>query len=213
MLSLRTSDATAFTIGHSNLSFAAFAALLERHRVAVVADVRSAPYSRFNPQFNREALADRLGARGLGYLYLGGALGGRPNDPACYDKGRIRYDRVTATKRFQDGVERVVREAQARRLALMCAEKEPLDCHRTLLIAPALTERGVEVAHILADGELERQDCALDRLLAKFNLQPDGDLFRERQPLAALLEEAIALQAGRVAYVDGSLATDLGRER
>ena len=188
------------TIGHSNHSREAFTELLEQHEVGAVADVRSAPYSRFNPHFDRETLASALKASGIAYVYLGRELGGRSEDPGCYEGGRVRYDRIARTDRFRDGVERVVRGARKHRIALMCAEKEPLDCHRTLLVAPALDEMGIGVAHVRADGALESHAEAMDRLLDKFDLCPSGDLFR--RPREELIAEAIALQAKRVAHAD-----------
>ena len=187
-----------FTIGHSNHSWEDFLALLARHGVQVVADVRSAPYSRFNPQFNRDALAAALKVRGMDYLYCGRELGGRPDDPACYDGGRIRYERVARTSGFREGLARVVDAAAASRVALMCAEKEPLDCHRTLLVARALDDEGMAVAHILATGDLEPHPKAVDRLMARFDLDPNGDLFQTREDVVA---KAIARQAGRIAFV------------
>ena len=186
---------TVLTIGHSNHTLEVFFALLARHRVSVLADVRSAPYSRFNPHFNREPLAAALETAGLRYVYLGCELGGRSDDRSCYENGRIRYDRLARTARFRAGLERVVQGAPGRRLALMCAEREPLRCHRTLLV-----DRGVDVAHILPDGGLEPHRSAMDRLLAAFDLAPDGDMFRRQQPRDELVAEAIARQAARVGH-------------
>ena len=188
------------TIGHSNHPLATFLGLLERRRVTALADVRSAPYSRFNPQFNREALRDALAERGIRYVYLGRELGGRSDDPACYEGGRIRYDRVARTDRFREGLARVMRGAAEHCIALMCAEKEPLDCHRTLLVARALEERGVEVAHVLADGGVEPQAAAMERLLVQSGLSPEGDLLRRQQPREELIAEAVAQRAGRVGH-------------
>ena len=132
---------TVLTIGHSTHAFDAFTALLHRHHVTAVADVRSAPYSRFNPQFNRKPLTEALKVQGMRYVYLGRELGGRSDDLDCYEDGRIRYDRVAATESFKSGLARVVQGAAKHRIALMCAEKEPLDCHRTLLVAPRARRR------------------------------------------------------------------------
>ena len=194
---MTTSLGAVFTIGHSTHTLDEFVALLRRRRVTVVADVRAAPYSRFNPQFKRDPLADGLGALGLEYVFLGRELGGRSDDPADYRDGRIDYDRVRETERFRRGVERVVRGAERRRIALMCAEKEPLDCHRTLLVAPALEARGIAVAHILADGSLEPHGAAMDRLL-DLQRRPREDLFRTR---AELVAEAVMTRAERVGHV------------
>ena len=191
-------DTGIFTIGHSNHTLEAFLTLLAKHRITAVADVRSAPYSRFRPHFNRKALEASLDARGIRYAFFGRELGGRPDDPACYEGGRVDYVRVAATRGFRDGIARVIDAASRHRIALMCAEKEPLDCHRTLLVARALDATGATVEHILADGALEPHGRAMDRLLAAFDLNPDCDLFRKREELVA---DAIALQARRVAYV------------
>ena len=188
------------TIGHSNHPLEAFLGLLGGRSVTALADVRSAPYSRFNPQFNRETLRGALAERGIRYVYLGRELGGRPDDPACYEGGRIRYDRLARTDRFCEGLARVMRGAAEHRIALMCAEKEPLDCHRTLLVARALEERGVEVAHILPDGGIEPQADAMERLLVESGLSPEGDLLRRQQPREELIAEAVAWRGRRVGH-------------
>lgn len=121
---------TVLTIGHSNHSLETFIELLLQHRVTVLADVRSAPYSRFNPHFNREPLAAALKARQIRYVYLGRELGGRSNDPDCYEDGRIRYERLAQTDRFHEGIERVMRGAVEHRIVLMCSEKEPVSTLR-----------------------------------------------------------------------------------
>lgn len=194
------------TIGHSNHALEFLIGLLQRHRVTALADVRSAPYSRFNPQFNRDALSAGLKKHGIEYVFLGHALGGRSDDPACYENGRVRYDRVAGTESFRHGLNRVVHGAEDHLIVLLCAEREPLECHRTLLVARALEERGLEVAHILADGGLESHGEAMDRLLDRFNLRSDDDLFRATQPREQLVAEAVELQAKQVAFVDKNLA-------
>ena len=193
---------TVLTIGHSTHALDAFTALLRQHHVTAVADVRSAPYSRFNPQYNRKPLTEALKAQGMRYVYLGRELGGRSDDPACYEDGRVRYDRVAATESFRNGLDRVMDGAARHRIALMCAEKEPLDCHRTLLVARALDERGVDVAHIHADGVTESHKAAMDRLLDIYKLPREGDLSGTRE---GLIDTAVARQAQRVAHTDGKL--------
>ena len=187
-----------FTIGHSNHTLEAFLALLAKHGVTAVADVRSAPFSRFCPQFNRDPLQAALKEGGIRYTFLGRELGGRSDDPAYYRGGRICYKLMAQTRQFRDGVARVVDGAARHRIALTCAEKEPLDCHRTLLVAWELAARGVSVAHILAGGELERHERTLDRLLAQFDLNPAGDLFQSREESRGeLLARAGAAGAAR----------------
>ncbi len=184
------------TIGHSNHAWERFAELLQNAGIATIADVRSSPYSRFNPQFNRETLAEKLKTLGIDYLFLGRELGARSDDPACYERGRVRYDRLAQTERFRSGIERVTLAAQSHQIALMCAEKEPLECHRCLLVSSALVGRRMSVTHILADGRLEPHSATLDRLLDLLGL-PDRDLFRSK---AELIEDASIRQQERIAY-------------
>lgn len=141
------------SIGHSTHPIGLFIDLLAGHGVDVVADVRSTPFSRFNPQFNGDRLPDALAGRGVGYEFFGDELGGRPGDPRCYGgDGRVDYGLVRRTDGFRAGIRRLAGRAAAARVALMCAEREPLHCHRTLLVAEALAEAGHEVRHIYADG-------------------------------------------------------------
>ena len=185
-----------FTVGHSTHAAEAFVALLRTHGVTAVADVRSAPCSRFNPQFNRETLARALEAQEIRYVFLGRELGARPDDPACYEDGRVRYARLARTALFRGGLDRAVDGARRHRLALMCAERDPLDCHRTILVARELARRGIDVAHILADGRLEPHAATLDRLLARQGLtQPH--LFASPEER---IEQAYDARAADLAY-------------
>ncbi len=187
---------TIFTVGHSIHLIGTFVSLLRQHAVAVVADVRSSPYSRYNPQFNRESLKESLKSKGIGYLFLGRELGPRVDDPGCYANGRVKYSRLAERPAFRDGVERVARGAETHRIALMCAEKEPLECHRTLLVAQALAARGLRVDHIHVDGSLEGHSQALERLPDMVGL-PRDDLFLSK---ADILKEALERQEERIAY-------------
>lgn len=188
-----------FTIGHSNHPIGAFLALLERHRTAAVVDVRSVPYSRRYPQFNRRTLEASLGKHGIRYFFLGAELGARTPDPSCYDdEGKVLFSRLATTGAFLRGIARVLEEAAHSRLALLCAERDPANCHRTILVAPALRNRGAPVTHILADGGLVSQEEVLDRLCAAGGMPP-RDMFRTRE---AQREEALARRAGEIAWTD-----------
>ena len=187
-----------FTIGHSTHSAEAFLALLRQHDVEAVADVRSSPFSRFNPQFNRLPLEQFLKANSIRYVFLGKELGARSDDRSCYDHGRVQYSRLAQTAPFQSGLDRVLQGAVKYRVALMCAEKEPLECHRTLLVTKALAARGQKVLHIHADGRLETHEAAMERLLTLTGV-PDEDMFLTRDEL---LSKALARQEEQVAYVD-----------
>jgi uncharacterized protein (DUF488 family) len=191
-----------FTIGHSTHSLDAFVALLQAHGVSMLGDVRSAPFSRFNPQFNKTDFEAGLKRHGIGYVFLGRELGARSNDPSCYENGRVRYERLARTDAFRQGIERVMRALQEHRLALMCAEKEPLDCHRTLLVARVLEAQGMGITHILGDGRLESQGDAMERLLDVTGL-PHEDLFCSRQEL---ITQALTRQEEKIAYVDEAFA-------
>jgi len=192
------------TVGHSNHPWDVFVSLLQRHAVTALVDVRSVPYSRFNPQFNRNRLERELTPGGVQYVFLGRELGARSDDPACYDEtGRVQYARLARKPAFRRGVDRVIQEAARNRIALMCAEKEPLSCHRTILVAPALERRGVEIRHILADGILEPHDHVMQRLIDDLKL-PAADLFRSRR---ALVTEALMRRAARIGYVNPEFVT------
>ncbi len=193
-------DSAVLTIGHSTLPFGEFLRRLQQHEVTAVADVRSAPYSRFNPQFDRESLAAALKPERIAYVYLGRELGGRSSDRSCYEDGRIVYDRLARTTAFRKGVERVMRGAATHRIVLMCAEKEPLDCHRTLLVGQALHRQGTDVRHILADASLEPHGAAMDRLLGQHSLRPEENLFGRQQPREAWVADAIRLHTRRVGH-------------
>ena len=188
------------TVGHSTHPMAGFVALVQTHGVTAIADVRSAPYSRFNPQFNRDTISDALREHGIRYVFVGRELGARSEDPACYEDGRIQYTRLARTVLFQRGLDRVMQEASNYRMALMCAEKDPIDCHRTILVGRELLRRGVDVAHILADGRLEPHEETMGRLLTRLGMA-EPNLFFSR---AELTEQAYDAQAARIAYVDES---------
>ena len=176
------------TVGHSNHELGRFLDLLRQHEITALADVRSAPYSRFNPHFNLKRLPASLSASGIAYVWLGRELGGRPDDPACYEDGELRYDRLAQTALYREGIERVLHGAAEHRLALMCAEKDPLHCHRALLVSRSLGDKGLEVAHILADGGLEPHESVMDRLLA--TRHRDDGLFAEPKSRAGQIDEA-----------------------
>ena len=190
---------TIFTVGHSSHSLEEFVSLLQKHRIHEVVDIRSSPYSRYTAHFNFDVIGEALDHIGIRYVFLGGVLGGRPTDPSCYDAdGRVRYDRIANTDLFDGSIRDLTRGADECRIALMCTEKDPLDCHRTLLVAPSLVAYKVNVEHILADGSLENHDSAMDRLMDSFKLPPNGDMFR---PRAEVIEEAVSRQAKRVGHV------------
>lgn len=186
-----------YTFGHSTHPIERFVALLQQHGVQALADVRSTPFSRFNPQFNRASLSHSLASAGIRYEFMGEELGARTADPACFENGRVSYARLAATPLFQRGLERLREAANSERVAMMCAEREPLDCHRTILITRELERAGESVTHILADGTLEANRNTMDRLIAQLGL-PQDDLFGDTVEQMAAAYDA---QAVKVAWV------------
>lgn len=157
-----TSDTIVYSIGHSDHETETLVALLRRHGVVTVVDVRSQPYSRWVPQANRETLARALKDAGLAYVFMGDSLGGRPSDESLYDAGeeaespaasRPDYERIAATPSFRAGIQQLLTLAQSTTVAMMCSEGDYRRCHRALLIAPSLLEQGAQVLHIHPDGK------------------------------------------------------------
>jgi uncharacterized protein (DUF488 family) len=186
------------TVGHSNHPIERFLELLLRSGITAVADVRSTPYSRFNPQFRRDSLQGALAGVGIQYVFLGEELGARSKDPGCYDEqGRVSYAKLARTEPFRRGIERLKTGMRDFRVAIMCAEREPLECHRTILVARELVREGVGVRHILGDGGVEEHEQAMQRLVASLRLG-EADLFSAAEDV---VERAYELQGGRIAYV------------
>lgn len=194
------------SVGHSNHDWPAFLALLRRAGVKVLADVRSSPYSGRYPYFNREPLACALREEGIPYVFLGDLLGGRPGQPSLYDEdGRVNYERVRQTAAFQRGLEQLARAGNGHTVAFLCSEEDPLQCHRGLMIAPALRERGLPPLHLRKDGSLETNEQMERRLLLETGIGAgliDG-LFAAtltEEDRRSLLAEAYRCQARRKAY-------------
>jgi uncharacterized protein (DUF488 family) len=191
-----------FTVGHSNWSLERLLGLLKQHSITAIADVRSHPHSRVNPQFNRDNLARSLRLCGLRYVFLGKELGARVSDPSCYRDGKVQYDIVARTANFKSGIGRVLNGAVKYKIALLCAEKEPLACHRAILVGRHLRELNVGVQHILEDGSVEDHDDSMVRLISLLKIS-EAHLFRTREEI---ISAAYAAQAERIAYIRDSLA-------
>ena len=153
-----------YTIGHSNVSAGEIIQLLKKFRIQVLADVRSSPYSQYNPQFNREPFQRLVEAGGIEYVYLGEQLGGRPKDPACYKDKQLAepkadylhlvdYPAVMTRDFFQEGIRQLKQAAARKTCAILCSEEDPGKCHRHHLIGRYLMEQGIEVIHIRGDGQ------------------------------------------------------------
>jgi len=184
-----------YTIGHSTHDWAHFVHLLQLHKIEVLGDVRSMPYSRFTPQYNRESLLGSLAQHGIKYVFLGLELGARRSEPECYVNGKVDYCLVSKTRAFQHGLERLRSGIAKYRVAIMCAEKDPLDCHRTILVAQ-YAKAFAEIFHILEDGSLEPHANAEARLMKEYRLG-EGDLFI---PETKRIERAYANRSSAIAY-------------
>jgi len=191
---------TLFTIGYSGRSIDNFITLLERHKITALCDVRSVPYSGRNRQFNRETLKKVLKSHNIEYIFLGEELGARPKDPSCYVDGKALYQKIADSTLFKNGLERIsVGMQKDYILALMCAEKDPMACHRSILICRNLRNRLIDIHHIIDHDATETQADLEKRLIAQLKLYPD--LFKDVDP-NALIERAYEVQGNRMAYVE-----------
>ena len=174
-----------FSIGHSNIPAERFLALLRDAGADAIADVRSTPFSRRFPWFSGKNLAATLAQHGMIYLAHGDALGGRPRDASLYRDGVADYEAMARSPEFQIGLDRLLADAARARVCLMCAEREPLDCHRCLLVARALAERGLTIGHILHDGTVEPHAATEQRLLALTGASDDLFVTGQDEQLAS----------------------------
>lgn len=185
-----------YTIGHSIHSLDRFLEVLSMHGITALCDVRSSPYSRFTPQFNRETLKAALSKHHIAYIYLGKELGPRSPEPTCYENGRVRYDRLAGTDSFQQGLARLQHGMASYRIAIMCAEKDPVTCHRMILICRHLRNVGVEIWHILEDASLESNRDAQARLLKLLKIAPDDLFFSLEEQITRAYDQ----QGEKIAY-------------
>lgn len=160
-----------YTVGYSTHEWPAFLALLRGAGITAIADVRSHPQARL-PSYRQENLAPALRAEGIAYVFLGDHLGARRVEPECYIEGRADYDRVAQLPAFREGIARLERGSADHKIALMCAEKEPLDCHRGVLICRTLVDEGWRVGHVLADGSVEDHRGTEQRMIAMVGVDP-----------------------------------------
>ena len=157
---LDESSTTVYTIGHSRHRVEDFIDLLISYGIETVIDTRGQPYSRFNPQFNRDALEASLREHGVGYDWRGDHLSGRPRERRFYSAdGKVLWEQLRAWPALQGALEELAKRAEQELLALMCAEEDPRRCHRRFLLTPSLVERDVEVIHIRGDGRVERESA------------------------------------------------------
>lgn len=175
-------DREIYTIGHSNHPIERFLELLKKYEIEVLVDIRSNPFSRFSRHFSHDPLRNAIQAAGAKYLYLGKELGGKPKEPEFYDQeGHIDYGLIARSERFAEGIDRLMDGTGKYRIAIMCSEESPVDCHRRRLVGPVLVQRGAQLKHIRGNGELH-----LESDLA----QDDGDFADHFQQLTLFSQPA-----------------------
>jgi uncharacterized protein (DUF488 family) len=195
-------DKIVFTVGHSRHEIEDFIALLGQHGVSCLIDVRSSPYSRIAPQFNRETLSATLKQNEILYAHFEEEFGARHTDPALLDEdGKVDFDKVRESPEFKQGVQRLNNALElGYTVALMCSEADPFDCHRFSMISYQLVKEGLQVHHILKDGQIVDNNELEKRLLEKYQRKlPQSTLFetvtREMQ-----IEAAYRLIGKRIAF-------------
>lgn len=189
-----------FTIGHSNHSLDHFLELLLSYQISAVVDVRSSPYSKYSPHFNKDLLESALRGADIDYVFLGRELGAHRSEDDCYIDGQAKYGRIAQLQTFRHGLKRVLQGVEHYRVALMCSESDPISCHRTILVCRELKKMcpDLKITNILGDGTEEQQEMSEKRLIKLHKLQPE--LFGDLTSTSDLIEKAYDLQAEKIAY-------------
>lgn len=185
-----------YTVGHSVHSETHFVSLLTAHDVSAICDVRSVPYSRRNPQFNKEIIANSLKNNGIAYVFMGKELGAKDPGAECCVSGKVQFDLIARSENFRTGLDRVRNGIKQHVVALMCAEEDPLNCHRTILVCRHLRNRVESILHIRGDGNLETNESFEIRLLDHAGVEKD-DLFDSE---ASAIDRAYHVHGQRISY-------------
>ncbi len=185
------------TIGYASHTIESFVATLEKFNITAIADVRSQPYSKFKPEFNRENLKKALINNSIDYVFLGDNIGARIKATECYKNGQADYELISKHPLFQEGIDRLLKGMEKFSIALMCAEKDPINCHRTILICKHLKKHKIKIYHIIDANTSEDHTKTEFRLMKLFHLE-QPDLFMKD---SERLEEAYSRQENKIAYV------------
>ncbi len=175
-----------FTIGHSVYKFDFFLSLLQMHKINYLIDVRSSPFSRFAQDFNKGVLANSLKNTNIKYVLMGDYFGARPQDKTLYsEEGYLDFEKVQDTENFKKGLNNIIKGLkQNNNICLMCTEKDPIDCHRAIMVARAFSLKGIDVSHILQNGEIQTQKELDERLLDLY--------FPDRNQLSLFAEDNLS---------------------
>lgn len=192
-----------YTIGHSNHNFDDFIAIVHQHGIDTICDVRSQPYSKFNPQFSYENLSKSIPSNHIEYVFMGNELGARAREDHIYKNGKVQYELLARTDEFQRGIRLVLNMSDQKIITLMCSEKDPISCHRSILVCRELKTFDLHIQHLLFDGSLEGHDALERRLMKQFDLEPNLILTEED-----CLKEAYRMQGERIAFVSKDRTTE-----
>jgi len=186
-----------YTIGYAAHAIESFIATLKKFNITAIADVRSQPYSRFKPEFNRENLKKALINNRIEYVFLGDKIGARIKAPECYKNGQANYELISKHPLFQEGIDRLLKGMEKYSIALMCAEKDPINCHRTILICKQLKKYKIQICHIIDSKTSENHTETEFRLMKLFHLEQPALFMKDSERL----EEAYHRQGEKIAYV------------
>jgi len=194
-----------YTVGHSTQSIEEFIHLLKKHYINCLIDVRSVPYSKYATQFDKEELKRQLSIEGIYYIHMGEELGARRDEKDVYLQGMVDFEKVSGCKSFLSGINRVIDGINKNfTIAIMCTEKDPIECHRSILVSRALHNRNFEVLHILSNGEVQSHSKLEDRLLEQYfpnrNQGSIFDLIEGKKTEEELLRESYKLQNEKIGY-------------
>jgi len=191
------------TIGYATHTIESFIVALEKFNITAIADVRSQPYSKFKPEFNKDNLKKVLKNNEIEYVFLGDNIGARIKAPECYKNGQVDYELISKHPLFQEGIDRLLKGMKNFSIALLCAEKDPINCHRTILICKNLKKYQIQIYHIIDANTFENHTETEFRLLKLFHLEQPDLFINEAQRLA----EAYSRQEEKIAYVAENEAT------
>lgn len=191
---------TLFTIGYAGHKVHRFTEMLVSNDITILIDVRSNPHSKYNPDYNSKALENHLFNSKIAYVHLGRELGAQRVERECYINGKVDYSLVEELPPFRMGIRKVLKSLENHNVVLMCAEKDPVNCHRTILICHNLRNAGISIKHILHSGKIEENSETEKRLREMLRVEPT--LFEGPRGLADLVEKAYNIQAKKIAYVE-----------
>ncbi|MCI5739678.1 MAG: DUF488 domain-containing protein [Ruminococcus sp.] len=194
---------TVYTIGYSGFSIDDFVATLKSRNVSLVVDVRSSPFSKYFPEYNKDALEICLKTQGIYYRNYANEFGARQSDQKYYCKaGYLDFEVFSKSAPFLQGIKKLCNSMEQNyTFALMCAEKDPICCHRAILVARAFFERGYNVVHLLTNGNTITQKEINTRLIEKYYPNRDQMTFFDTpQDDDMLLKAAYRKQNAEIGY-------------